>query len=144
MVAADPINPPSETAVVADAATKVSPTSAASTTLTQPRKWRVSPVIVIANALLLVGIVVAIYRFAFGIGAIKRKHDSYPWGFWIRLRRSMAWPWKRPGAFTMAAAVYIFKLEALAAAYSILTGFWAISWSSSRCWTVSVIGAHRP
>ena len=96
----------------------------ASTTLTHARRWRVSPVIVILNALLLVGIVVAIYRFAFGIGAISGLNDSYPWGFWISfdLLCGVA---LGAGAFTMAAAVYIFKLERFRPLLrpSILTGF---------------------
>jgi len=81
-------------------------------------------VIVILNALLLVGIVVAIYRFAFGIGAISGLNDSYPWGFWISfdLLCGVA---LGAGAFTMAAAVYIFKLERFRPLLrpSILTGF---------------------
>ncbi|MBI5568271.1 MAG: Ni/Fe-hydrogenase cytochrome b subunit [Chloroflexi bacterium] len=96
----------------------------ASTTLTQPRKLRVSPVIVTLNALVLIGVVVALYRFAFGIGAISGLNDSYPWGFWISfdLLCGVA---LGAGAFTMAAAVYIFKLERFRPLLrpSILTGF---------------------
>lgn len=101
----------------------------ASTTLTPTRtpgarRWRVSPVIIILNALLLVGLVVALYRFAFGIGAISGLNNSYPWGFWISfdLLCGVA---LGAGAFTMAAAVYIFKLERFRPLLrpSILTGF---------------------
>ena len=96
----------------------------ASTTLTQRRKFRVSPVIVTLNALVLIGVVVALYRFAFGIGAISGLNNSYPWGFWISfdLLCGVA---LGAGAFTMAAAVYIFKLERFRPLLrpSILTGF---------------------
>jgi Ni/Fe-hydrogenase subunit HybB-like protein len=54
-----------------------------------------------------IGLVVALVRFANGIGAISDLNNTYPWGFWISfdLFTGVA---IGSGAFVMAATVYIF------------------------------------
>src|SRR5512143_710368 len=85
---------------------------------------RPGPVVLILGALVVIGVSVALIRFAFGIGAISNLNNSYPWGFWISfdLLCGVA---LGAGAFTMAAVVYIFKLERFRPLLrpSILTGF---------------------
>ena len=71
-----------------------------------------------------VGLVVALVRFANGIGAISDLSNTYPWGFWISfdLFTGVA---IGSGAFVMAATVYIFELKEFRPLLkpSILTGF---------------------
>jgi len=71
-----------------------------------------------------VGLVVALVRFANGIGAISDLSNTYPWGFWISfdLFTGVA---IGSGAFVMAATVYIFELKRFRPLLkpSILTGF---------------------
>ncbi len=71
-----------------------------------------------------VGLSVALVRFAVGIGPISNLNNTYPWGFWISfdLFTGVA---IGSGAFTMAAAVYIFELKELRPLVrpSVLTGF---------------------
>jgi Ni/Fe-hydrogenase subunit HybB-like protein len=57
------------------------------------------------------GAVVAVLRFAFGIGAISNLSNTYPWGFWISfdIYTGIA---ISSGAFLLAAAVYLFELKA--------------------------------
>ena len=71
-----------------------------------------------------VGLVVALVRFAHGIGAISDLSNAYPWGFWISfdLFTGVA---IGSGAFVMAATVYIFELKEFRPLLkpSVLTGF---------------------
>ncbi|HSB89591.1 MAG TPA: Ni/Fe-hydrogenase cytochrome b subunit [Anaerolineales bacterium] len=71
-----------------------------------------------------IGLVVAVVRFANGIGAISDLSNTYPWGFWISfdLFTGVA---IGSGAFVMAAAVYIFELKEFRPLLrpSVLTGF---------------------
>jgi Ni/Fe-hydrogenase subunit HybB-like protein len=71
---------------------------------------RPGPIVLILGALVVIGVVVALIRFGFGIGAISNLNNSYPWGFWISfdLLCGVA---LGAGAFTMAATVYIFNLK---------------------------------
>lgn len=65
--------------------------------------WFTFGVLVIA-----IGLVVTIYRFVFGIGAVTNLSDGYPWGLWIvfDVVTGIA---LAAGGFTMAALVYIFN-----------------------------------
>jgi Ni/Fe-hydrogenase subunit HybB-like protein len=71
---------------------------------------RPHPIVLILGALVVIGVIVSLIRFAFGIGAISNLNNSYPWGFWISfdLLCGVA---LGAGAFTMAAVVYIFDLK---------------------------------
>ncbi|MBI5950164.1 MAG: Ni/Fe-hydrogenase cytochrome b subunit [Chloroflexi bacterium] len=72
---------------------------------------RLSATAWILLALMAVGLVVAIVRFALGIGAISNLSNTYPWGFWISfdIFTGIA---IASGAFILAALVYIFEIEA--------------------------------
>jgi Ni/Fe-hydrogenase subunit HybB-like protein len=52
----------------------------------------------------------ALYRYAFGVGAISNLNNSYPWGFWVSfdLFTGIA---ISSGAFIIAAIIYIFELK---------------------------------
>ena len=62
--------------------------------------------------LLLVGIalVIAVIRYAKGLGATTNLNDAYPWGLWISFD-VMCGVALAAGGFTLAAAVYIFQLR---------------------------------
>ena len=88
------------------------------------RRLRPSLPVAVLGLLVVVGVAVALVRFAFGIGAISNLNNTYPWGLWISLDL-LCGVALGSGAFTMAAIVYIFKLEQFRAILrpSILTGF---------------------
>jgi Ni/Fe-hydrogenase subunit HybB-like protein len=56
--------------------------------------------------LLLVGVVLTLKRFLFGLGSTTNLNDSYPWGFWIGfdILTGIA---LAAGGFTLTAAIYI-------------------------------------
>jgi Ni/Fe-hydrogenase subunit HybB-like protein len=85
---------------------------------------RPGPIVLILGALVVIGVVVALIRFVFGIGAISNLNNSYPWGLWISLDL-LCGVALGAGAFTMAATVYIFNLKQFRPLLrpSILTGF---------------------
>jgi len=56
------------------------------------------------------GVIVALLRYIFGIGAISHLSDGYPWGLWIGFD-VMCGVALAAGGFTTAAAVYIFGRE---------------------------------
>ncbi len=60
--------------------------------------------------ILVVGIPMIVYRFAFGIGAASHLTQTNPWGIWIGLD-VMSGVALAAGGFTLATAVYIFGLE---------------------------------
>ena len=71
-----------------------------------------------------IAFIIAMVRYANGIGAISNLSNSYPWGFWISfdLFTGVA---ISSGAFLMAAAVYILELKEFRPLVrpSVLTGF---------------------
>ena len=69
-----------------------------------------SPLVWILLTLMGIAIVVALVRYAFGIGAISELSNSYPWGFWISfdLFTGVA---ISSGGFLMAGTVYILQIE---------------------------------
>ncbi|HTP11209.1 MAG TPA: Ni/Fe-hydrogenase cytochrome b subunit [Anaerolineae bacterium] len=78
--------------------------------LSQIHFKRPHPIVLILGALVVIGVVAALIRYIWGIGAISNLNNSYPWGFWISfdLLCGVA---LGAGAFTMAATVYILNLK---------------------------------
>jgi Ni/Fe-hydrogenase subunit HybB-like protein len=87
-------------------------------------RLRLSPLVVVLLGLMGLAFIIAMVRYASGIGAISNLSNSYPWGFWISfdLFTGVA---ISSGAFLMAAAVYIFELKEFRPLVrpSVLTGF---------------------
>jgi Ni/Fe-hydrogenase subunit HybB-like protein len=88
------------------------------------KRLRISPFVLVLLALMGIAFVVAMVRYAVGIGAISNLSYSYPWGLWISfdLFTGVA---ISSGAFLMAAVVYIFELKEFRPLLrpSVLTGF---------------------
>ena len=86
--------------------------------------FHLKPLVVILIALMGIAFVIAMVRYANGIGAVSNLSNSYPWGFWISfdLFTGVA---ISSGAFLMAAVVYIFELKEFRPLVrpSVLTGF---------------------
>jgi len=76
------------------------------------------------GAILLVGLPVIAYRFAFGLGAATNLTQASPWGLWIAFD-VICGVALAAGGFTMAGAVYIFGLEKYHPVVrpAVLTGF---------------------
>ncbi len=64
----------------------------------------------ILGILMAIGLVIAIIRFANGLGAVTNLSDGRPWGLWISLDLYCGVA-LAAGGFTMAAIVYIFNLK---------------------------------
>lgn len=60
--------------------------------------------------ILIVGLPIVVYRFAFGIGAVSNLSQTNPWGLWIGLD-VMSGVALAAGGFTVATAVYVFGLK---------------------------------
>ncbi len=60
-------------------------------------------------AIVFAGMVASIIRFASGLGTATGMNDSAPWGLWIAFK--LVFVALAGGGFTLAAMVYIFKLE---------------------------------
>jgi Ni/Fe-hydrogenase subunit HybB-like protein len=84
----------------------------------------VTPFNAVATAILLVGIPVIVYRFAYGLGAATNLTQASPWGIWIGFD-VLSGVALAAGGYTMAAAVYILGLEKYRPVVrpAILTGF---------------------
>jgi Ni/Fe-hydrogenase subunit HybB-like protein len=69
-----------------------------------------SPLVWVLLGLMGVAFIIAISRYAFGIGAISDLSNSYPWGFWISfdLYTGVA---ISSGGFLMAGTVYILRIK---------------------------------
>jgi Ni/Fe-hydrogenase subunit HybB-like protein len=77
----------------------------------QPRfRLNFSPLVWILLAFMGIAVVVALARYAFGIGVISDLSYSYPWGFWISfdLFTGVA---ISSGGFLMAGTVYILRIK---------------------------------
>jgi len=87
-------------------------------------RFHLKPLVVILLALMGIAFVIAMVRYANGIGAVSNLSNSYPWAFWISfdLFTGVA---ISSGAFLMAAVVYIFELKEFRPLVrpSVLTGF---------------------
>lgn len=60
--------------------------------------------------ILVLGLISAVVRLFFGLGATTNLNDAYPWGLWISFD-ILAGVALAGGGFTMAAAIYIFNLK---------------------------------
>ena len=60
--------------------------------------------------ILVLGLIAAIIRLFFGLGATTNLNDAYPWGLWISFD-VLSGVALAAGGFTMAAAIYIFNLK---------------------------------
>ena len=69
-----------------------------------------SPLVWVLLAFMALAGLLALYRYAFGVGAISNLSNSYPWGFWVSfdLFTGIA---ISSGAFLIAAIIYIFELK---------------------------------
>src|SRR5512144_907250 len=75
-------------------------------------RLRIGPVPAVLLALMGIGVVVAMIRFIYGIGAISNLSNTYPWGFWISFDIFVGIAISS-GAFLLACAVYILNLKEL-------------------------------
>ncbi len=73
-------------------------------------RLRLSPFVMVLLLLMGIAFVVAMVRFAVGIGAISNLSNAYPWGFWVSfdLFTGIA---ISSGAFVLTSLVYILELE---------------------------------
>jgi len=73
-------------------------------------RFHLKPLVVILLALMGLAFIIAMVRYAGGIGAISNLSNAYPWGFWVSfdLYTGIA---ISSGAFIITAVVYIFELE---------------------------------
>ncbi|HEX7541444.1 MAG TPA: hypothetical protein VF352_04870, partial [Anaerolineales bacterium] len=73
-------------------------------------RFQLKPLVIILLALMGLAFVIAMVRYAGGIGAISNLSNAYPWGFWVSfdLYTGIA---ISSGAFIITAVVYIFELE---------------------------------
>lgn len=83
-----------------------------------------TPFDTIAAVILLVGVPVIVWRFAFGLGAVTNLSQEVPWGLWIGFDM-LCGVALAAGGFTLAAAVYMFGLKTYRPVVraAILTGF---------------------
>jgi Ni/Fe-hydrogenase subunit HybB-like protein len=74
------------------------------------KRLRISSLGIILLALMGIAFIVAMLRYAVGIGAISNLSNAYPWGFWVSfdLYTGIA---ISSGAFIITSIVYIFELE---------------------------------
>src|SRR5512136_2022071 len=74
------------------------------------KRLRLSPFVLILLTLMGIAFVVAMVRYAIGIGAISNLSNAYPWGFWVSfdLYTGIA---ISSGAFVLTSIVYIFELK---------------------------------
>jgi Ni/Fe-hydrogenase subunit HybB-like protein len=87
-------------------------------------RFHLKPLVIILLTLMGLAFLIAMVRYANGIGAVSNLSNSYPWAFWISfdLFTGVA---ISSGAFLMAAVVYIFELKEFRPLVrpSVLTGF---------------------
>jgi Ni/Fe-hydrogenase subunit HybB-like protein len=74
------------------------------------KRFQLKPLVIVLLALMGIAFIVAMVRFAVGIGAISNLSNAYPWGFWVSfdLFTGIA---ISSGAFVITAIVYIFELD---------------------------------
>ncbi|HMK07668.1 MAG TPA: hypothetical protein VK449_01425, partial [Anaerolineales bacterium] len=77
---------------------------------TQLRRLHPTPFGLVLAVLVAIGALVALVRYASGIGAISHLSNTYSWGLWISLDL-LCGVALGAGAFTMAAIVYILDLQ---------------------------------
>jgi Ni/Fe-hydrogenase subunit HybB-like protein len=79
-------------------------------TVTIHPRFRLKPLVVVLLALTGIAFIVAMLRYANGIGAISNLSNAYPWGFWVSfdLYTGIA---ISSGAFIITSIVYLLELE---------------------------------
>ena len=73
-------------------------------------RFQLKPLVVVLLVLMGLAFIIAMLRYANGIGAVSNLNNSYPWAFWISfdLFTGVA---ISSGGFLMAGAVYVFELK---------------------------------
>jgi Ni/Fe-hydrogenase subunit HybB-like protein len=76
------------------------------------KRLQLKPLVLVLLGLMGIAALIALVRYAVGIGAISNLSNAYPWGFWVSfdLYTGIA---ISSGAFVITALVYIFENEAL-------------------------------
>jgi Ni/Fe-hydrogenase subunit HybB-like protein len=89
-----------------------------------PAPRSLSPGTILAGLILVVGLPVIVYRFAFGLGAVTNLSQTNPWGIWIGVD-VLTGVALAAGGYTVAGAVYLFGLKEyyLVLRPAVLTGF---------------------
>ncbi len=75
-----------------------------------PGEGKLTPAWAVLYVITVLGIISAIIRLFFGLGATTNLNDAYPWGLWISFD-VLAGVALAGGGFTMAATIYIFNLK---------------------------------
>ena len=75
-----------------------------------PGVGKLTPGRTILYVILGLGVIMAVIRLIFGLGATTNLNDAYPWGLWISFD-VLSGVALAAGGFTMAAAIYIFNLK---------------------------------
>jgi len=76
----------------------------------KPRGKLLTPFNVITGAIIAVGLVLIVIRFAFGLGAVTNLSQAYPWGIWIGFDVVTGVAFAG-GAYVLTFAVHILKLK---------------------------------
>jgi Ni/Fe-hydrogenase subunit HybB-like protein len=88
------------------------------------KRLQLSPLVIVLLTLMGIAFIIAMVRFAVGIGAISNLNNAYPWAFWVSfdLFTGIA---ISSGAFVITSIVYIFELEQFRPLIrpTLLTGF---------------------
>jgi Ni/Fe-hydrogenase subunit HybB-like protein len=73
-------------------------------------RFRLKPLVIVLLALMGIAFIIAMLRYANGIGAISNLSNAYPWGFWVSfdLYTGIA---ISSGAFIITSIVYLLELE---------------------------------
>lgn len=92
--------------------------------MTRNQDKLIGPGSIVLLALMGLGLIVAVIRYIFGLGAISNLSDAYPWGIWISFDLFCGVA-LAAGAFVVAATVHIFGGETMRPLLrpAILTGF---------------------
>jgi Ni/Fe-hydrogenase subunit HybB-like protein len=75
-----------------------------------PGEGKLTPGRAILYVILVLGLISALIRLFFGLGATTNLNDAYPWGLWISFD-ILSGVALAGGGFTMAATIYIFNLK---------------------------------
>ncbi len=73
----------------------------------KPKGKIITPFNVISGITIFIGIILIIYRFAFGLGAATNLSDDFPWGIWIGFDVVTGVAFAG-GAYVLTCAVYVF------------------------------------
>jgi Ni/Fe-hydrogenase subunit HybB-like protein len=91
---------------------------------TTVEKYLLTPFNVIAGIIVLIGLVITVIRFTYGLGATTNLSNSNPWGIWIGFDLLVGVA-LAAGGYVTSAAVYIFGMKKYHSAVrpAVLTGF---------------------